>query len=61
MFFTLFPGNEGLARLLISRGACVDLPSFKGTPLHVAASYGEPGVLKILLDHHANVNIIMNL
>jgi ankyrin repeat protein len=53
------PFLQGMTRLLISRGACVDIPSYKGTPLHVAASNGEYGILRILLDRHANVNIVL--
>jgi hypothetical protein len=35
----------------------VDLDSMSGTPLHVAASRGEAGTMKILLEHHADVSI----
>jgi ankyrin repeat protein len=42
-------------RLLLSRGARVDVAVAHGTPLHIAASYGKSSVLKILLDHHADV------
>lgn len=41
--------------LLLSRGARVDIAVTHGTPLHIAASYGNTGALKILLDHHADV------
>lgn len=61
MFFTLSLGYDGMARLLISRGTCVDISSSKGIPLHVAASYGGSGVLQILLEHHAGVIINMML
>ncbi|KAM0884682.1 hypothetical protein ACQ4PT_030823 [Festuca glaucescens] len=47
-------GNEGVVRLLLSRGARVDIAVAHGTPLHIAASYGKTSVLKILLDHHAD-------
>ncbi|KAL6637601.1 hypothetical protein ACP70R_025173 [Stipagrostis hirtigluma subsp. patula] len=47
-------GYDGIARLLLSRGASVDLFSSEGTPLHVAASHGKAGVMQILLEHHAN-------
>ncbi|XP_051207077.1 uncharacterized protein [Lolium perenne] len=49
-------GNEAIVRLLLSRGATVDIAGVHGTPLHTAASYGNPGALKILLDHHADPN-----
>ncbi|KAL6637604.1 hypothetical protein ACP70R_025176 [Stipagrostis hirtigluma subsp. patula] len=47
-------GDDGMARLLLSRGASVDIFSSEGTPLHVAASHGKSGVMQILLEHHAN-------
>uniref|UniRef100_A0ACD5WC24 Uncharacterized protein n=1 Tax=Avena sativa TaxID=4498 RepID=A0ACD5WC24_AVESA len=49
-------GNEAVVRLLLSRGARVDIAGVHGTPLHTAASYGNIGALKILLDHHADPN-----
>ncbi|KAL6637600.1 hypothetical protein ACP70R_025172 [Stipagrostis hirtigluma subsp. patula] len=51
-------GFDGMARLLLSRGACVDLPSSEGTPLHVAASCGKPGVMQILLEHKADPDMV---
>jgi hypothetical protein len=36
MFLIFFPGYNGIARLLLSRGANVDLVSSEGTPPHVA-------------------------
>ncbi|KAL6893647.1 hypothetical protein ACP4OV_007745 [Aristida adscensionis] len=51
-------GFEGMARLLLSRGACVDLYSSEGTPLHVAASCGKCGVVQILLEHHADPDMV---
>ncbi len=42
-------------RLLLSSGARVDIAVAHGTPLHIAVSYGKTGVVKILLDHHADV------
>ncbi|KAL6893648.1 hypothetical protein ACP4OV_007746 [Aristida adscensionis] len=49
-------GNEELIRLLLSRGARVDVAVSHGTPLHIAASYGNTGAVKILLEHHADPN-----
>ncbi|CAN6287245.1 unnamed protein product [Urochloa humidicola] len=49
-------GYDGIARLLLSRGATVDVDSSEGTPLHVAAAHGKSGVMQILLEHHADVN-----
>jgi ankyrin repeat protein len=57
----VFPGNEAIVRLLLSRGATVDIAGVHGTPLHTAASYGNPGALKILLDHHADVMYISTI
>uniref|UniRef100_I1PDD7 Uncharacterized protein n=2 Tax=Oryza glaberrima TaxID=4538 RepID=I1PDD7_ORYGL len=34
-------GHVGIARLLLSKGASVDVSSSEGTPLHVAASNGK--------------------
>ncbi|KAM0894159.1 hypothetical protein ACQ4PT_024657 [Festuca glaucescens] len=49
-------GKEEAARLLILRGASVAVADFHGTPLHTAAAYGNPGVMKVLLEHHADPN-----
>ena len=54
--YFFFPGYDGIARLLLSRGANVDLNSSEGTPLHVAAVHGSSGVMQILLEHHADVS-----
>ncbi|CAN6281911.1 unnamed protein product [Urochloa humidicola] len=47
-------GYDGIARLLLSKGANVDVDSSEGTPLHVAAAHGQSGVMQILLEHHAD-------
>uniref|UniRef100_A0ACD5XXN8 Uncharacterized protein n=1 Tax=Avena sativa TaxID=4498 RepID=A0ACD5XXN8_AVESA len=47
--------------LLLSRGFDVDLfDSVHGTALHIAASKGEAGVVKILLEHHADAGADVN-
>ncbi|BAS85747.1 Os03g0680100, partial [Oryza sativa Japonica Group] len=51
-------GNVGIARLLLSKGASVDVSSSEGTPLHVAASNGKSSIVLILLEHHANPNVM---
>ncbi|XP_044365197.1 ankyrin repeat and protein kinase domain-containing protein 1 isoform X2 [Triticum aestivum] len=51
-------GRDEAARLLLSRGASVD-STFRGlTPLHFAAGFGMIGVMKVLLEHHADPNKI---
>jgi ankyrin repeat protein len=50
-------GHDEAASLLLSRGASVDIAYFHGTPLHIAAAYGKTGVIKVLLEHHADVII----
>jgi ankyrin repeat protein len=56
----LFSGHVGIARLLLSKGASVDVSSSEGTPLHVAASNGKSSIVQILLEHHANVSTIIS-
>ncbi|XP_064099279.1 poly [ADP-ribose] polymerase tankyrase-1-like isoform X2 [Macrobrachium nipponense] len=46
-----FSSVTGIARLLISKGACVDLPDLGGfTPLHTAASMGNRPLVKYLVE-----------
>ncbi|XBH82530.1 hypothetical protein VPH35_071160 [Triticum aestivum] len=49
-------GREEAARLLLSRGASVDVAYLGMTPLYFAASCGMIGVMKVLLEHHADPN-----
>ncbi|KAF2940661.1 hypothetical protein DAI22_03g290800 [Oryza sativa Japonica Group] len=49
-------GHEEVARLLLSSGSRLDIAVAHGTPLHIAVSFGKTGVVKILLDHHADPN-----
>ncbi|KAI4998661.1 hypothetical protein ZWY2020_054003 [Hordeum vulgare] len=49
-------GRDEAARLLLSRGASVDVTYLGLTPLHFAASCGMIGVMKVLLEHHADPN-----
>lgn len=47
-----------IATILIQAGAPVDgLPDSSESPLHGAASLGEPGVAEVLIDHGANLEI----
>lgn len=55
-FFILFClGHDEVAKLLLSRGANVDMAYFHGTPLHIAAVHGKADFMKVLLEHHADV------
>ncbi|WP_395450012.1 ankyrin repeat domain-containing protein [Aminobacter sp. UC22_36] len=50
-------GNVELAKLLINRGADVNLPvSWQRTPLYAANKAGHADVVKLLLDNGANPN-----
>src|SRR5207244_792011 len=50
------------AKLLLSRGIPVDSQDSGGrTPLHVAAISGKVAVVKLLLDHHADINHHANI
>jgi cytochrome c len=50
-------GNVELARLLIDRGADVNLPvSWQRTPLYAAVNGGHADIVKLLLDNGANPN-----
>ena len=52
-------GREGVAQLLLARGAKPDLPSSEGsasTPLMVAAEYGHPALVRLLLDRDAAID-----
>ncbi|XP_037420234.1 ankyrin-1-like isoform X2 [Triticum dicoccoides] len=53
-------GHHEAARLLLSRGASVDIAYFHGTPLHIAAYYGKASVMKVLLEHHADAGADVN-
>ncbi|KAL8530376.1 hypothetical protein ACS0TY_007422 [Phlomoides rotata] len=39
--------------LLLSKGADIEADSVGGTPLHCAAQYGKPGIVKFLLQNNA--------
>ncbi|CAL5092578.1 unnamed protein product [Urochloa decumbens] len=47
-------------RLLLSKGVPVDSLSHRGTPLHLAAGYGHDQAVKILLEHGADPNRVVN-
>ncbi|KAF2944872.1 hypothetical protein DAI22_02g175400 [Oryza sativa Japonica Group] len=52
--YLLDHGECEIAKILLSRGAHVDSFSSHGTPLHLSAFCQQDGVMKILLDHHAD-------
>jgi ankyrin repeat protein len=54
-------GHCEAVELLLSRGAYVDpFSTDHGTPLHVAVIHKQDRVMKILLDHHADVSSILH-
>ena len=55
MFTALLHDQAPAALYLISQGACVDLPNYKGnTPLHIAAAKGMEQVVTALLAKSAS-------
>ncbi|EAY85931.1 hypothetical protein OsI_07291 [Oryza sativa Indica Group] len=54
--FAICLGECGMVQLLLAKGACVDPVAYCGTPLHVAATEERDGAMKILLDHNADFN-----
>uniref|UniRef100_A0ACD5U004 Uncharacterized protein n=1 Tax=Avena sativa TaxID=4498 RepID=A0ACD5U004_AVESA len=53
-------GDCEMVELLLAKGAYVDPIASCGTPLHFAATQGQGGTMKILLDHNADVNKTVN-
>ncbi|KAE8795622.1 Protein STIP1-like protein [Hordeum vulgare] len=49
-------GSCEMVELLLAKGAYVDPVCARGTPLHIAAGGGQYGAMKILLDHSADYN-----
>jgi hypothetical protein len=50
----MYSGVE-MVELLLSKGANPDSLNHGGTALHLAAIHGQDDILKVLLDHHADV------
>jgi ankyrin repeat protein len=46
-----------IVEALLSKGANIDALTLGGTALHCACNNGRDGVVKILLDHHADVSV----
>ena len=55
--FVHYSGDCETVKLLLAKGAYIDPVAFCGTPLHCAATQGHDGILKILLDHNADVSL----
>jgi len=53
-------GNCEMLKALLSKGANVDSFCNTGTPLHMAAYLKQDGAMKILLDHNADCNKVVN-
>ncbi|KAJ1279209.1 hypothetical protein BS78_04G137900 [Paspalum vaginatum] len=49
-----------IVELLLARGAYTDPVTCCGTPLHIAATEGQDCTMKILLDHNADYNKMVN-
>jgi ankyrin repeat protein len=53
----LIAGSSKVTEFLLSKGIAVDIDYGHGTPLYEAAINEQDEIVKILLDHHANVQI----
>ncbi|XP_039789663.1 poly [ADP-ribose] polymerase tankyrase-1-like isoform X3 [Panicum virgatum] len=49
-----------IVELLLAKGAYTDSVTCCGTPLHIAATEGQDGTMKILLNHNADYNKMVN-
>jgi ankyrin repeat protein len=55
--FDVPPGHLEAVRLLLSKGVHVDPMDHRGAPLHLAASRDRIEVVKVLLEHGADVSL----
>ncbi|RLN30981.1 hypothetical protein C2845_PM05G02610 [Panicum miliaceum] len=53
------PGHDEAVSLLLANGVPVDPLNYRGTPLHGAAAMDQDQALKILLEHGADPNRIL--
>ncbi|GKU86429.1 hypothetical protein SLEP1_g957 [Rubroshorea leprosula] len=53
-------GSKKLLKLLISKGANLNAVADCGTPLHLAAGCGNEDCVEVLLDNHADPNMIVH-
>jgi hypothetical protein len=61
LMIAAFKGNVEIAKLLIAKGAKVDLKSANGiTALHVAATQGQAGVAEVLINRGSDVQAKTN-
>jgi hypothetical protein len=58
--FVVPPGHCEAVRLLLSKGLCVDPIDHRGTPLHLAAAKNHDQVVKVLLEHGADVSCLFH-
>lgn len=49
------PGNCEIVQVLLCKGTYVDALTTAGAALHFAARNGRDDIVKVLLDHHADV------
>ncbi|KAJ7453133.1 ankyrin repeat-containing domain protein [Mycena latifolia] len=54
--FTLNQSDFATARFLIEHGGNVNEPGCKGNPLSIASSQGHNGIVRLLIEHAADVN-----
>lgn len=54
MFYPAISGNISIAERLLAAGADVHAGESGNTPLHGAAGFGQPEMVRWLLDHDAN-------
>jgi hypothetical protein len=50
------PGHLEAMRLLLSKGVLVDPINRRGMPLHLASAKGHDQIVKIILEHGADVS-----